>query len=226
MIENTWKVSIRQGDGIDHMSFSNGNSRAKCCCLGGSGHVIHLISALFPRVLPLPIRRCRGCWLGGTDSCSSGVQTLEAAENCTFSSLARLGSHRLICTNLSLEAMSSLHIFFDSSLLLLYFFFASSSYICSITTSSIPSTHVLVEIFAAHTPDAMSASRQPSGKAAKRSASSNSQQPQSGRLTALERNNLEWESHKNEIRSRYMDQDETLEETIQWFKQERSIDWR
>jgi len=127
MIENTCKVSIRQGDGINHMSFSNGNSRAKCCCLGGSGHVIHLISALFPRVLPLPIRRCRGCWLGGTDSCGSGVQTWEAAENCTFSSLARLGSHRLICTNLSLEAMSSLHIFFDSSLLLLYFFFASFS---------------------------------------------------------------------------------------------------
>ncbi|CZR56269.1 uncharacterized protein PAC_06157 [Phialocephala subalpina] len=42
-------------------------------------------------------------------------------------------------------------------------------------------------------------------------------------LTALERNNQKWESHKNEIRSVYIDHDKTLKETMQWFERERNF---
>jgi len=57
-------------------------------------------------------------------------------------------------------------------------------------------------------------------------ASTSQQQQQPRKLTALERNNLKWESHKDNIRRMYMNEDTTLEETMQWFKQERGFDWR
>ena len=49
---------------------------------------------------------------------------------------------------------------------------------------------------------------------------------QTRKLTALERNNLKWEAHKEEIRRFYMDQDQTLKETMEFFKQTRGLDWR
>src|ERR1700680_4915889 len=57
-------------------------------------------------------------------------------------------------------------------------------------------------------------------------ASSASDQRQPRKLTALERNNLEWESHKDEIRGIYMAQDKTLKETMQWFEREHNFSWR
>jgi Clr5 domain len=56
-------------------------------------------------------------------------------------------------------------------------------------------------------------------------ASSASQQ-QPRKMTALERNRLEWETHKDEIEAIYMDRDETLEETMLYFKEKRALDWR
>jgi hypothetical protein len=56
-------------------------------------------------------------------------------------------------------------------------------------------------------------------------ASSTSQQ-HPRKMTALERNKLEWETHKNEIEETYMDQDKTLEETMSFFKEKRGLDWR
>jgi hypothetical protein len=55
-------------------------------------------------------------------------------------------------------------------------------------------------------------------------ASLTSQQPR--KLTALDRNNMEWDSHKEEIRSMYFHQRKTLQETMQWFQQERGLKWR
>jgi hypothetical protein len=57
-----------------------------------------------------------------------------------------------------------------------------------------------------------------------RASSTSQQQPR--KLTALERNKLEWETHKNEIEETYMDQDKTLEETMLFFKEKRGLDWR
>jgi hypothetical protein len=57
-------------------------------------------------------------------------------------------------------------------------------------------------------------------------ASSASDQRQPRKLTTLERNNLEWESHKDEVRRIYMEQDKTLKDTMQYFKQEHNFSWR
>ncbi|KAF8858195.1 hypothetical protein BDZ45DRAFT_403561 [Acephala macrosclerotiorum] len=48
-------------------------------------------------------------------------------------------------------------------------------------------------------------------------------QSQPRKLKALERNNLTWESHRDEIRSIYVDQDKTLRETMLWFEMERGF---
>lgn len=53
-----------------------------------------------------------------------------------------------------------------------------------------------------------------------------SKQQDNRKLTALERNNLKWESHRPEIRIIYLDQDETLKDTMAWFKRERSFKGR
>ncbi|KAE9376305.1 hypothetical protein N431DRAFT_331094 [Stipitochalara longipes BDJ] len=65
----------------------------------------------------------------------------------------------------------------------------------------------------------------PQKSSAEAPALSTAQQQQPRKLTALERNNLEWKAHKEEIWSIYMDQDKTLKETMQWFEQERSFSW-
>ena len=38
------------------------------------------------------------------------------------------------------------------------------------------------------------------------------------KMTALERNNMQWENHKDKIRSLYVDQDMTLKATTAWFE--------
>jgi hypothetical protein len=55
---------------------------------------------------------------------------------------------------------------------------------------------------------------------------SSAPQKQPRKLTALERNRLEWETHKDEIEAMYMDRDKTLEETMLYFKEKRALDWR
>jgi len=72
----------------------------------------------------------------------------------------------------------------------------------------------------------MSSSSIPPGSTAEAPASSTSQYEQPRKMTALERNNMKWESHKEEIQDIYIDQDKTLKDTMQWFKQNRGIDWR
>ncbi|PMD29292.1 hypothetical protein L207DRAFT_642457 [Hyaloscypha variabilis F] len=64
-----------------------------------------------------------------------------------------------------------------------------------------------------------------SGKPAEVPTSSTSQQPHPRKLTTLERNNSEWESHKNEIRNLYIDQGKNLKETMQWFEHKRGFTW-
>jgi len=72
----------------------------------------------------------------------------------------------------------------------------------------------------------MSGSTVSARSSAEEPASSASQHQQPRKLTALERNNLEWESRKEEIHNVYIGQDKTLKETMQWFKETRGLDWR
>ena len=97
--------------------------------------------------------------------------------------------------------------------------FFPSSYLLSLSCFHLFAFHILtLRNPFSYTQHAMAMPAQP------RASSASQQQPR--KSTALERNKLEWETHKNEIEEIYMDQDKTLEETMLFFKEKRGLDWR